>query len=153
VQGDRLGERLGAGGTGLLRPVAVPVAGGHQVVEAADVQIQPRRLQLEPGAVRADAGGVAEGVVERGERAAQGGPRVGVVGVGPQQGGELLATVGPVAARQVGEQCDRLAGVDPQRRASDLDARRSEQRQPELPQDPPPDGPRGGRPPHGSRLE
>jgi hypothetical protein len=145
VQRDRLGERLGALGAGPFRLVAVRVAARHQGAEAPDVQLHARRDQLQPAAVRGDPGGAAEGVVQRGERAPQRGARVGVVRLRPQQRGQLVAPVAAAAARQVGEQRDRLAGVDPQRRAAHLHARRPEQRQPQCSHVPRPCSPGGCR--------
>jgi hypothetical protein len=56
---------------------------------------------------------------------------VGVVGVGPEQDGELVPAVPAAGGGQVGEQRDRLAGVDPQRRPADRGQRCAEQGQPE----------------------
>jgi hypothetical protein len=131
VQRDRLGERLRARATGQLRFVSVCVACGDQLAEAIDIEVHPGRHQLQADAVRGDPGDPPEGVVQRGEGAAERGPGMGVVALGPEQRGELVASVAPTGVGQIGKERDRLAGIDPQRRAAHLDARRPEQRQPE----------------------
>jgi hypothetical protein len=115
VQRDGLDQGLGAQRAHPVRFVSMGVARGDQLPEAVDIEVDRRRRQLQHRTVGDDRRGAAlgEGVVERGERAAQRRPSVGLVPLRPQQRGQLVAPVAPLAAGQEGQQPDRLAGVDP----------------------------------------
>ena len=70
---------------------------------------------------------VAHGASHHRQRPSQGAACRGVVGVGPQQGRQLVAGVRPAVGREDHEDRDRLARVDVQRRPVDEDLRCPEQ--------------------------
>ena len=66
--------------------------------------------------------------LQRRQRPAECGPRPVVVVLGPEEPGQTVAAVGVAGDREEGKQRDRLACVDAQRRAIDLDARSAQER-------------------------
>src|SRR5262249_43432980 len=72
---------------------------------------------------------LAERLMENGECAAQRPPCVRIVIVWPEECRERVAAMTPAGYREIGEQGTRLAGIDGERLAVTLDARRTEEKE------------------------
>ena len=127
AQPEALEEVAAAQGDGPLELRARGVARGQRA-EAADVEVERRRVRQGDAVPRRLQVLVADGLAQGRERPAQRPARVGGVVVGPQQLGQGVAGVGALGQREVGEQCRRLAGVERHRRAVAHHAGRAEQR-------------------------
>ena len=82
--------------------------------------VQPDPGALDPQPVLGDGAAQLQGP-------AQSAVRRGAVGIGPQQGGQLLARIGPAVSRQHDQDGDRLARVDVQRTTIYEDLGRTEE--------------------------
>jgi len=91
------------------------------------VQADAFSVGVQPGRLSRSGQWVGESLPEGIEGAAEGGPRVALVGFGPEQGGERVAPMSLARDGQVGQQGDGLARVHLDRHAVALDAGRAQQ--------------------------
>jgi hypothetical protein len=127
VQRRRPRQRRQALGADLRLRVAVHTALDEPGVEAVHVHHDVLAGELHPLPVYAQPARGAR-LLERREGPAQGGPRPGLVVLGPQQPRERVARVAPPRDGQVGDQRYRLARVHLDRNPVVHHARRAEQR-------------------------
>jgi hypothetical protein len=126
VQPGRLAQRLGAVRADVVRRVTVATAALQQPLEQLDVQPEPGVGEAGGGPVRRQPAG-AERLVQGGECPPQRSSGMLLVVVGPEQFGQHVPAMALRRHRQVGEQRDRLAGVDLDRFAVELHPGRPEQ--------------------------
>ena len=131
VERGGLLERLEAAGAGLVRRVAVALGRRDEPAQLVDVEPDPRPRERDGIPPDLDEARV-ERRLERRERAAEGGTRTVGVGLGPEEPGERVASGRAPGEGEVGEQRGRLARVDVERPAVDLDQRWAEERDAEL---------------------
>ena len=127
VERGGLLERLEAAGAGLVRGVPVALRRRDEPTQLVDVEPDPRPRERDRVPPDLDEPG-AERRLERRERPAEGGTRAVGVGLRPEQPGERVASRGAPGEGEVGEQRGRLARVDVERPAVDLDQRWAEKR-------------------------
>ena len=110
----------------LRRRVAVRPAFGHAFGEA--LQVEPaRRLSAETDSLAIDIEpGAAQRFVEGGKCAPQRAARARLIMFRPQQRGQRITAMSLACRGKVGEQRDRFAGIDLDRRAVALDPWRAE---------------------------
>ena len=136
VQPGRRGQRGHTGRAGVLGRVAVVAAAGQQRLEIGHVQPEAGPGEPDGGPVRGQPPR-PDGLVQGRQGAPQRPPGVLGVVVGPEQPGHGVAAVPLGVHGQVGQQRDRLAGVDLDRRPVPLHPRRPQQRDPQLRHAPP----------------
>ena len=121
--GQQIASPQRRGGSHLL-----DVSGGQPGEELSHVDRDAVAVQ-QGDLVTGDAqASIGEALLDDRQGPAEGGAGAGLVRVGPEQGGKGLAPLRLIGHRQVGEQRGGLAGVELDRGAAALDARRSEHR-------------------------
>ena len=131
VERGRLLEWLEAARARLVRRVPVALGRRDEPTQLVDVEPDPRPRERDGVPPDLDETRV-ERRLERRERPAEGGTRAVGVGLGPEKAGERVASRGATGEGEVGEQRGRLARVDVERPAVDLDQRWAEKRDAEL---------------------
>ena len=123
-------QRLVEGGdavdTGVRRRVAVAARPRQRRAEAPEVRLDRPLLEGDRRAIDDQAPPTQPRTEDR-ERAPEGVPGVGPVGLRPEEGGQRLAARRAPHHREVGQQRDRLARVEGDRAAIDRDLDRAEE--------------------------
>ena len=123
-------ERPEAVATQVVAGMLVTASDGERLLETPEIDVEGGGVQADGRAVD-DQAPAAQARLQDRERPAQGAPRIGPVGLRPEQGRDMIAAGRPAGHREIGKECDRLARIDGEGRAVDLRGHGAEQADPD----------------------